>query len=113
MLFCIPAFLIGICLALFLPIVIPAEFMPMFGVFVLITLLFTAGAVNAKLWKKLNVKIFISGFICAVIAVFGAVCIGDKLDLDIYPACVLLLLAATFKCCYDIFRFYVGNKNNG
>lgn len=112
MFICILALVLGICLALFLPIVIPVSFMPFFGVIILDTLLFLLGAVNARLRKKLNIPIFIFGYAASAAAAVGAIYIGGKLDLDIYPVCVLLLSAAAFKCCIDIFKFCTGRKNN-
>lgn len=113
MFICIIALLFGICLALFVPLVIPSCFIPVFGIIVMDILLFTVLAVNAKLNKRLNMKIFISGFVITVFAVVGSMYIGSKLDLDIYPAFVLLFGAAVFKGCFDIFNFYAGKKNNG
>lgn len=109
---CIAALALGVCLALFLPIIIPAGLMPYSGIIILCTLLFLTGAVSAGLMKKLNIKIFIFGYVFAALAAAGAVYLGGKLDLDIYPVCVLLISAAIFKNCADIFRFCAGRRNN-
>ena len=113
MLICILAFVLGVCLALFLPIVIPQGLMQSFGLIVLDILMFTVFSVNARLKKTLNIKIFISGFIITAVIAVGAAFIGEKLDLDIYTVCVILFVAAVFKGCYDIFNYYTGHKNNG
>ena len=81
MLICILALVLGICLALFLPIVIPQGLMQFFGLIVLDILVFTVFSVNSRLKKTLNIKIFISGFIITALIAVGAAFIGEKLDL--------------------------------
>lgn len=106
MIICIAAFLIGILLALFIPIVIDFGYISYMSIFVLYLAWASAEAIRRMLLGKDNILIFISGLFCGLIFVMLFVTAGKWLDLDIYTVCTLLIGAALVKSCYGIFRYY-------
>ena len=107
---CIVAFVVGVCAALFFPFVLPNSILPYTSVLVLYFALGTAEAIRLILIKKLNLKIFISGFFCGLVFVFLFIMVGKKLDLDIYPVSTLFLSIGLVKSCIGIFKYFIGKN---
>lgn len=108
---CIAALLAGMFASLMIPLVIPQEFLMYAGVTVLYLAAAAAEAVRRMLAKNNNLKIFISGFFCGLIFVLLFIIAGQKLDLNIYPVCMLVITVALIKSCYGIFKHYTGENN--
>lgn len=112
MIICFAAFVVGVCLALFFPFIIQAEFIQITSVIVLCIALALAEAIRLILYKKLNLKIFISGFFCGLIFIILFIVVGENLDLDIYPIGTLIFSVGLIKSCIAIFRHFI-EKNFG
>ncbi len=109
---CVAAFAVGVFGALFAPIVIPVDFLKYTAPMVLYIAVWTAEAVRRMLYKKINLKIFISGFFCGLIFVLLFIIVGEKLDLDIYPVCTIVLGIVFIKSCVGIFRYFTGQTSD-
>ncbi len=101
------ALVFGLALGLFLPVVLPSGLISYMAVWILI-LLVTLSEVFRR--DKINYRIFISGFLLSAAFISLLIFAGEKLDLDIYTACVILITAVLFKSACGIFKRVAGEK---
>ena len=109
---CLAAFAVGVLIALFIPTVFPVAFLQYTAPLTLYIAVWTTEAVRRMLYKKINLKIFISGFFCGLIFVLLFIIVGEKLDLDIYPVCTIVLGIMLIKSCVGIFRYFTGETSD-
>lgn len=89
--------IIGILIGSFLSIDIPAAFMSYMPVAILAALDSIFGGVRAALEKKFDSDIFVSGFFGNIIIAAGLTYLGDKLNVPMYLAAVLVFGGRLFN----------------
>jgi small basic protein len=82
--------LIGILIGIFLKIDIPAAFTAYVPVAILAALDSVFGGVRAGLEKKFDNEIFISGFFANIVLAAGLTYLGDRLNVPMYLAAVVV-----------------------
>ena len=65
------------------------------------------GAITSHLKKKFDLKIFVSGFFVNAILAMALTYLGQKLNVDIYLAAVIVFVGRMFNNLGTIRRFYV------
>ncbi|TDT61855.1 small basic family protein [Fonticella tunisiensis] len=89
--------LIGIFIGLFLKVNIPNIFAPYVPVAILAALDSVFGGVRAGIEKKFDTEIFVSGFFGNIILAAGLTYLGDRLDVPIYLAAVVVFGSRLFN----------------
>ncbi len=95
----------GACIALFLPITIPAEWSPYVAIALLGALDSTIGGVTALLRNRFQVKIFLTGFFSNALLAGVITYIGNRLDLDLFLAAVVVFGTRIFQNFADMRSF--------
>lgn len=65
------------------------------------------GAITSSLKKNFDMKIFLSGFFVNAILAMGLTYLGQKLNVDIYLAAVVVFVGRMFNNLGTIRRYYV------
>lgn len=65
------------------------------------------GAITSTLKKNFDIKIFISGFFVNAILAIALTYLGEKLNVDIYLAAVIVFVGRMFNNLGTIRRYYV------
>lgn len=65
------------------------------------------GAITSTLNKNFNMKIFVSGFFVNAILAMALTYLGEKLNVDIYLAAVVVFVGRMFNNLGNIRRYYV------
>ncbi|MBE6916245.1 MAG: DUF1290 domain-containing protein [Ruminococcaceae bacterium] len=95
----------GGLIALFLPITIPAEWSPYVAIALLGALDSTIGGVTALLRNRFQLKIFLSGFFSNALLAGVITYIGNRLDLDLFLAAVVVFGTRIFQNFADMRSF--------
>lgn len=105
--FCIIAFLLGALIAVYVPFVVSTAFSRYIAIGILGALDSVFGGVCANLQKNFNLQVFLSGFFGNALLAALLTYIGDRLDLDIYLAAVLVFGTRLFQNFAIIRRFLI------
>lgn len=89
--------MIGIILGIVLPIDLPAAYSSYMSVAILACLDSVFGGIRASLEKKFDTDIFISGFFGNAILAAGLAYLGDRLNVPIYLAAVIVFGGRLFQ----------------
>ena len=108
MLLSVIAFLLGALAAIYAPVLIPTYLSKYIAIGILAALDSVFGGICANLQKNFNLKIFLSGFFGNTLLAVLLTFIGDKLDLDIYLAAVIVFGTRLFQNFAIIRRFMMG-----
>lgn len=65
------------------------------------------GGINSLLNKKFDIRIFVSGFFCNAILAMLLTYLGEKLNVDIYLAAVIVFVGRIFTNMSIIRRYYI------
>lgn len=95
----------GALIALFLPITIPATWSPYVAIALLGALDSTIGGVTALLRNRFQLKIFLSGFFSNALLAGVITYIGNRLDLDLFLAAVVVFGTRIFQNFADMRSF--------
>ncbi len=95
----------GALIALFLPITIPVEWSPYVAIALLGALDSTIGGVTALLRNRFQVKIFLTGFFSNALLAGAITYIGNRLDLDLFLAAVVVFGTRIFQNFADMRSF--------
>jgi len=88
---------IGIILGILLPIDIPASYSPYMSVAILASLDSVFGGIRSSLEGKFDTDIFMSGFFGNAILAAGLAYLGDRLNVPIYLAAVIVFGGRLFQ----------------
>jgi small basic protein len=88
---------IGIIVGLFLKINIPTAFTAYIPVAILAALDSVFGGVRAKMEKKYDTEIFVSGFFGNILLAAGLTYMGDRLNVPMYLAAVVVFGSRLFN----------------
>lgn len=105
MMFMVLSVFAGGILGFLLPIHIPAYLSKYVAIAILAALDSVFGGINSKLKGKFNDRIFISGFFGNALIAAVLVFIGDRLDLDLYLAAVVVFGTRLFQNFAEIRRY--------
>ncbi len=97
MILTISGFAVGILLGLIFPGIIPKQYSVYLGIALLSAIDSIVGAINAKLNKTYNAKIFLSGFIINSILAVGLILLGKLLGLDFSLAALVVFGTRLFS----------------
>lgn len=89
--------LIGLILGIFLPIKIPTAYSSYLSVAILACLDSVFGGIRSSLENKFDTDIFISGFFGNAILAAGLTYLGDRLNVPIYLAAVVVFGGRIFQ----------------
>ena len=107
--------LLGIAIGLFMPYHIPSEYSQYVAIAILAALDSVFGGITASFERDFDIKIFISGFFGNALLAALLAYIGNKLDVDIYLAAVIVFGTRLFNNFARIRRFllnkYVKSDN--
>lgn len=95
----------GALIALFLPITIPAAWSPYVAIALLGALDSTIGGVTALLRNRFQLKIFLTGFFSNALLAGVITYIGNRLDLDLFLAAVVVFGTRIFQNFADMRSF--------
>lgn len=70
------------------------------------------GGITSVLNKKFNLSIFISGFFCNAILSILLTYLGEKLNVDIYLAAIVVFVGRMFTNLTIIRRYYIDKWSN-
>ena len=70
------------------------------------------GGISSVLKKNFDLKIFLSGFFCNVILSILLTYLGEKLNVDIYLAAIVVFVGRMFTNLTIIRRYYVDKWSN-
>ena len=101
--------LIGGIVGLFAPITVPAEYSHYMAIALLGAMDSFFGGVNAMLRNKFRLRIFLSGFFGNALIACFLTFIGDRLDLDLFLAAVVVFGTRLFQNFADLRRFLLTN----
>lgn len=104
--------LAGVLIALATNISIPAEYSSYMSIAILAALDSVFGGISSAMQKKFNLKIFISGFFSNAILASLFTYLGEKLDVDLYLAAVLVFGTRLFQNLAFIRRFFLNKYTN-
>ena len=99
--------LLGVFLGLVFDINIPEKFSPYMSVAILACLDSVFGAFRATLNKNFKADIFISGFFGNSILSIALTYLGNKLNVDIYLAAIIVFVGRMFTNLAIIRRYYI------
>lgn len=102
--------LAGALIGVLAPITIPAAYSPYVAIGLLGALDSFFGGVNAMMRNKFQLKIFLSGFFGNAILASLITFIGNRLDLDLFLAAVVVFGTRLFQNFADMRRFLLTNK---
>ena len=105
MLLSVIAFLLGALAAIYATVQIPTYLSKYIAIGILAALDSVFGGICANLQKNFTLKIFLSGFFGNTLLAVLLTFIGDKLDLDIYLAAVIVFGTRLFQNFAIIRRF--------
>ncbi|MGE4284242.1 MAG: small basic family protein [Clostridia bacterium] len=109
------ALVLGLIIGLATPIHIPSQYSSYVAIAILAALDSVFGGITASSQKNFNIKIFISGFFGNALLAAFLTYIGEKLDVDIYLAAVIVFGTRLFQNFATIRRFllnkYLKNDN--
>lgn len=101
---------IGGLAALWMPITIPAHWSPYVAIALLGALDSTIGGVSAILRNRFQLKIFLSGFFGNALVAGVITYIGNRLDLDLFLAAVVVFGTRIFQNFADMRSFLLTNR---
>ena len=87
--------LLGIALGMWVP-VIPYEFAKYSAIAIMAALDSSMGAINSILKNKFDIRIFVSGFFVNAIIAMVLTLVGDKLDINIFLAAIIVFVNRIF-----------------
>jgi len=98
--------LIGAMIGMNIPI-IPYTYSGYLAIAIIAALDSVFGAITSSLKKNFDIKIFISGFFVNAILAMLLTYLGEKLNVDIYLAAVIVFVGRMFNNLGTIRRYYV------
>lgn len=98
--------IIGALIGMNIPI-IPYTYSGYLAIAIVAALDSVFGAITSSLKKNFDIKIFISGFFVNAILAMLLTYLGEKLNVDIYLAAVVVFVGRMFNNLGTIRRFYV------
>lgn len=104
--------IIGLVLALFLPIHVPPEYTKYIAVGILAGLDSIIGGISASLRGRFDMRVFTSGFIINAIIASALTFLGNKLDIDISLAAIVTFGSRIFQNFAVIRRLLLNKKRN-
>ena len=102
--------LIGAAIGVLAPITVPAAYSHYVAIALLGALDSFFGGVNAMLRNKFQLKIFLAGFFGNALIGWLLTFMGNKLDLDLFLAAVVVFGTRLFQNFADMRRFLLTNK---
>lgn len=97
---------IGAIIGIFMPI-IPYTYSGYLAIAIIAALDSVFGAITSSLKKNFDMKIFVSGFFVNAILAMALTYLGQKLNIDIYLAAVVVFVGRMFNNLGTIRRYYV------
>ncbi len=101
---------VGGLIALWMPITIPVSLSPYIAIALLGALDSTIGGVTAMLRNRFQLKIFLSGFFGNALLAGVITYIGNRLDLDLFLAAVVVFGTRIFQNFADMRSFLLTNR---
>jgi small basic protein len=104
--------IIGLLLGVFLPIKLPTMYSSYLSVAILACLDSVFGGIRANLENKFDTNIFVSGFFGNAILAAGLTYLGDRLNVPIYLAAVVVFGGRIFQNFAILRREIIENMRN-